>query len=146
MPPPPPPPSAVRRFFTRVKPALIFGQGAVQLPPSPTTASTEKKRAGLTLRWSTVAMLMMLFFILIAHALTHGLAARRPRLFAHHSPQVSAAVVAAHQSPTVVHGTPAGSGVSSGFGKIFDLEWIFTGEEVEERDFVVETLGPIARR
>jgi hypothetical protein len=120
VPPPPPAPSAIRRFFSR--------GGGVQLPPSPTTARAEKEKSGVTLRWRTVLLLALLFTALVAHVLTRGLAARRPRLFVH---------------PVAVAAAPA-AGVETaphGLGKMLGIEWLFAEEEVEERDFVVEALG-----
>jgi hypothetical protein len=149
------------------------GGNPPQLPPTPTTASMEpsmKKKRGMwaTLRWRTLLLLGMLFFIMLAHVLTHGLATRRPRLFPSHlatdtyvNTNVNVAAMDASVAPiaiahsnshgmnTVAVGTPASSGAGGKtFGKLFDLEWIFPGgrEEVEERDFVIEVLGPAARR
>jgi hypothetical protein len=103
--------------------------GGVQLPPSPTTARAEKEKTGVTLRWRTVLLLALLFTALVAHVLTRGLAARRPRLFVH---------------PVAVAAAPAGAvqpATSQGLGKMLGIEWLFAEEEVEERDFVVEALG-----
>jgi hypothetical protein len=130
VPPPPPPPSALQRLFARLRRGR-----APALPPTPTTAGPPK--AGVTLRWRTVLLLALLFFILVSHVLTHGLDARRPRLFMHQS---SADIVP-------VAGTAAPStAASGGIGKLIGFEWLFAEEEVEERDFVVEALGEAARR
>jgi len=173
-PPPPPTPSLMNRTTSNFKMVVAritvnlpigIGGGAVHLPPTPNTMSAPRSSKGGS-TWKIPFIIMMLLFILLAHVASHGLAARRPHLFSHPTPAFSSPVssssgsITTYKSSTIFgeNGIAAQHGQSQivqaeksagTISRLMKLDWLVgvqEEEDVVERDFVVEVLGPAARR